>query len=147
MRPSIQQPLVVCIAGLCVIAMIAACNDKRPSPPPWVVPAEAAAIPNPQPATAASIERGKQLFEQHCLGCHGYYGEGDGIVGPVLEHKPANLLRISGVQSPGEFAWKISSGRSNMPAFRDKLAQEDIWNIVNFVQALESRHDAQSRPR
>ena len=42
---------------------------------------EAASIPNPVPASADSLARGKYLYELNCLVCHGATGVGDGPVG------------------------------------------------------------------
>ena len=47
---------------------------------------------NPVPADEASIARGAQIFEQHCLMCHGMDGKGNGTVAAFLvKKKPADL--------------------------------------------------------
>lgn len=119
--------------------------DKQAAPTPnqaksfpWEVPLEAQQQENPIRYDVDSVARGRQLFEQHCQRCHGYYGEGNGIVGATLDQKPANLLRLSGKQMEGAFAWKIRQGRDQMPSYREVLSDTDIWHIVNFVASLEN---------
>lgn len=110
----------------------------------WMVPAEAEQQNNPVRYDVDSVAAGQQLFVRHCQQCHGYYGEGNGIVGAVLvDQKPANLLRLAGKQAEGAFAWKIRQGRGQMPAFQDKLSDTEIWQIVNFVASLENEEGFQ----
>lgn len=93
---------------------------------------------NPIRYDVDSVSKGGELFFRHCQGCHGYWGEGNGVIGPTLNGRPANLLRLAGNQSVGEFAWKIAEGRNDMPAFRSILSQTEIWQVVNFVESLEN---------
>lgn len=112
----------------------------------WQVPAEAQARNNPIRYDVGSVEEGKLLFAQHCLQCHGYWGEGNGIVGLTMNGRPANLLRLAGRQSPGAFAWKIAEGRDAMPAYRDTLSENEIWHLVNFVESLENEIGSAEEP-
>lgn len=104
----------------------------------WDVPTEAELTKNPVRYDVHSVRAGRALFEIHCLACHGYYAEGTGIVGATLDKRPANLLRLSGKQSEGAFAWKIAQGRGEMPSFMNKLSERQIWYIVNFIASLEN---------
>ena len=104
----------------------------------WVVPEEEQSRENPVRYDVESVSTGKALFEIHCQSCHGYYAEGTGIVGAVLNKMPANLLRLSGKQSEGAFAWKIVEGRGEMPSFRNQLTEKEIWYLVNFIASLEN---------
>lgn len=105
---------------------------------PWEAPAEAEQLINPVRYDVGSVNSGKELFVQYCQQCHGYYGEGNGIVGAVLDQRPANLLRLAGKQAEGVFAWKILEGRGEMPSFRHVLSDTEVWQIVNFVASLEN---------
>jgi len=102
----------------------------------WMAPADAAARKNPVPANAASIERGKKLFEANCATCHGKTGRGDGPGAAALNPKPADLKAMAGNHSDGDYAWKIANGRGAMPAWRGVLDEKQIWDAVNFVQSL-----------
>jgi mono/diheme cytochrome c family protein len=120
------------------LLVLASCAENKNARQSWRVPDAAIETLNPILYTVESVVKGKTLFEQHCQQCHGYWGEGNGVIGLSLDKRPANLLRIAGKKAEGEFAWKIAEGRGEMPAFRNKLSDDDIWNIVNFVQSLEN---------
>ncbi|MGH8729560.1 MAG: c-type cytochrome [Burkholderiales bacterium] len=102
----------------------------------WMAPPEAAARKNPVKADAASISRGKQVFQANCVTCHGASGRGDGLVGKVLDPKPADLTVMAGHHSDGDYAWKIANGRGPMPPWKGVLDDKQIWDVVNFVQSL-----------
>lgn len=67
------------------------------------------------------------LYQQHCASCHG--AERLGGSGPAL--LPENLERLRKPQA----AKVIADGRtaSQMPAFKDKLAPEEIAALADFV--------------
>lgn len=102
----------------------------------WMAPADAANRKNPVAASAASIARGKQLFQTHCASCHGAAGKGDGPAGAALNPKPVDLTIMAGQHPDGDFAWKIANGRGPMPGWKSVLSEAQIWDTVNFVQSL-----------
>lgn len=102
----------------------------------WASPKEAAAKPNPIKSNAASIGRGKKSYYQFCSSCHGAKAMGDGPAGAALNPKPTNLKAMSGGHPDGDFAWKIANGRGAMPAWKGLLKENQIWDLVNFIQNL-----------
>ena len=46
---------------------------------------------NPVRKSPESLERGRQLYEVHCLVCHGPQGRGNGLVGQKFVPQPMNL--------------------------------------------------------
>jgi len=102
----------------------------------WKAPREAADRPNPVAGDQDSPARGKQLFQQYCALCHGQQANGDGALAKNLKTKPTNLVQRAGHHSDGDFAWKIANGRGDMPAFKNQLTENQIWDLVNFIQGL-----------
>src|SRR5712691_4186284 len=102
----------------------------------WMAPQEASASGNPVAADAGSIASGKKLFETNCVVCHGPAGRGDGPAGAALNPKPADLTEMAGEHSDGDFAWKIANGRGPMPAWKSVLQENQIWDLVNYIQTL-----------
>jgi len=103
----------------------------------WTVPADAAAVRNPVPASAASVNAGKALYETDCLICHGASGRGDGAGGVYLEPKPTNLIDPAVLrQTDGALFWKISTGRSVMLGWATVADEADRWNLVNYLRSL-----------
>jgi len=105
-------------------------------PDAWNAPLEAAKRPNPIPADAASLARGKHIFARDCANCHGPTGQGDGPRAASLNPKPANLQVMGKMHSPGDLAWKIAEGRGPMPAWKETLSARQIWDTVNYIQQL-----------
>ena len=103
----------------------------------WASPKEAAARVNPIKSDLASLGRGKQSYFQNCSSCHGATALGDGPTGAMLNPKPTNLVSMAGAHPDGDFAWKIANGRGQMPAWKTVLKENQIWDLVNYIQALE----------
>ncbi|MCF6190460.1 MAG: cytochrome c [Cocleimonas sp.] len=104
----------------------------------WMSPAGEAEKPNSIKADAASIERGKKHYATLCAACHGAAAMGDGVAGASLDPKPTNLKAMSGGHPDGDFAWKIANGRGAMPAWKSVLKENQIWDLVNFIQDLKN---------
>ena len=106
------------------------------------VPAEAAAMQNPFPATRESIAAGAALYTQFCAVCHGPEGRGDGPGAAALDPKPANL-HADHVQklTDGGLFWIISNGveGTGMPAWQSALSEEQRWQLVNYLRTFQEQ--------
>jgi mono/diheme cytochrome c family protein len=103
----------------------------------WTSPVEVVARVNPIKSDQASLARGKQSYFQYCSSCHGATALGDGPNGAMLNPKPTNLASMAGIHPDGDFAWKIANGRGSMPEWRTVLKENQIWDLVNYIQALD----------
>ncbi len=102
----------------------------------WGVPKEAVEQRNPVPSTPESVRQGKDLFQKHCVLCHGQSGHGDGPAAAGLKTKPPNLVEAGAHDPEGELAWKIETGRAPMPGWKGTLTQNQIWDVVSYIQSL-----------
>ena len=102
----------------------------------WDAPKSKANKKNPIHYSDNSIARGKNLFKVNCVSCHGVKADGTGSLGRNFKIKPTNLIEMSNNHKDGDFFWKINTGKGNMPSFKNKLAKNDIWDLVNFIQSL-----------
>jgi copper transport protein len=93
---------------------------------------------NPVPRNAASIARGRALFQEDCAVCHGAQGRGDGPAAAGMARKPDDLSRIAPppVFPDGVVAYRIRNGEGLMPAFGKTLREEQVWDLLNFIRAL-----------
>lgn len=99
---------------------------------------------NPFANDAAAIAAGQAIFEASCATCHGPAGEGDGPASKTLDPKPASLADTAMMQelSDGYLYWRISEGgqmepfNSAMPAWKDGLSEQEIWQTISFVRSL-----------
>lgn len=102
----------------------------------WMAPPEAVQRKNPVRVDKASIARGKKIYAANCASCHGASGKGDGPAGKALNPKPADLAAMAPQHPAGDLAWKIENGRGAMPAWKGTLKQNQIWDVVNFLQTM-----------
>ena len=79
---------------------------------------------------AYAVSEGKRLYEQmNCVGCH-FHG-GGGIGPPLMD---ARWIYGS---DPSQIFSTIVQGRPNgMPAFRNKLNDDQVWKITAYVRSL-----------
>ncbi len=128
-----------------------AMEDPLPVPPRSVPIQGAAYIPgagspaNPVAADAASLERGKTLYDLNCAVCHGSQGKGDGTVAEELIRKPSDLTgdKIKAF-SDGDTFLVITDGvnpgvgiKGGMPALRENLSVGERWDVVNYMRTLQ----------
>jgi len=97
-------------------------------------------MPNPYPATGASLARGQRIYELYCAGCHGPSGDGRGTAEPYLTPPPLNfaLLRrnlIEGKYIGGLLYYQIMNGitGTSMPYFKTQLESAKIWDVSNYI--------------
>jgi mono/diheme cytochrome c family protein len=91
--------------------------------------------------TTKAIAAGGPLYMTHCAKCHGESGLGNGELAYILTPSPALLAYM--IQQPiaiDQFLlWTISEGGKQfdtaMPAFKNQLTQEQIWQVVAYLRA------------
>lgn len=109
----------------------------------WPAPAEAAKQANPMKSNADSAKLGRELYMQKCVDCHGKEGKGNGWMGKDLKREgkplpPTNLAsKMVQANSDGELFWKITKGRSPMPAHGVRFEDEQRWHIVSFLRTFK----------
>ena len=103
----------------------------------WEVSPQKTQKQNPIPANEESLIRGKEFYARECLDCHGALGHGDGPGAQDLKKKMPDISNPEiQAQTDGSLFWKIKMGRTPMPAYRDLLKDEEIWDVVNYVRTL-----------
>lgn len=87
-------------------------------------------------ADMQSVKRGKAIFGQSCVSCHGTKGDGSGLPGTF---DFTNLSSMVSVGQPSVFFDSVSSGVPNtaMPPFKDTLSEEERWDAVKYVWTFQ----------
>jgi cytochrome c oxidase cbb3-type subunit II len=98
---------------------------------------------NPLPVTEANLLRGKEVFLQRCVGCHGVKGDGKGPGASFMAPSPADFTSADdaccgGDTGPGDFYYRILRGwpGTAMENFGERLSVDDIWRVVLFVKTI-----------
>ncbi|MGA7384240.1 MAG: CopD family protein, partial [Methylocella sp.] len=97
------------------------------------------------PYAATSIAPGLRHYEDNCTGCHGVSGHGDGPVASSLPVKPADLSAPhTALHTGGDLYWWVTHGitGSPMPGFAGVLADDERWDIINFLGAFSIGYQA-----
>lgn len=109
----------------------------------WQAPANGADQVNPEKSKPDAVRMGREFYMQVCAACHGKSGQGNGINSsfPKRDGKPlppTNLTsKVVQANTDGELFWKITNGKSPMPAHRIRLDDEQRWYIVAFLRTLK----------
>jgi putative copper resistance protein D len=97
------------------------------------------------PYQTVSVAVGAELFEQHCAGCHGRTGRGDGELGKALSIRPADLTEPhTALHTAGDLFWWLTHGKPPgvMPGFANRLSEDDRWDLINFLRTLSVGYQA-----
>src|SRR5439155_1162255 len=107
---------------------------------------------DPIPVTEANLLRGKEVFLDRCVGCHGLKGNGKGPGATFLSPPPADFTSADdaccgGDTGPGDFYYRILRGwpGTAMENFGDRLSVDDIWRVVLFVKTIPNGTLAKDR--
>ena len=81
---------------------------------------------------------GAALYSAHCVACHGRDGQGDGPAASALPIKPASLTERVPDRREGDLFWWIAHGipQAPMPGFASKLTDMEIWDLIQFLDAM-----------
>ena len=95
-------------------------------------------LKNPEASNAETLDAGKKVYARYCASCHGPNGKGDG--GMALSGgTPSDLTDETWDygSTDGEIFVAIKDGVSaDMLAYKDKLNDKQIWQIVLFLRSL-----------
>lgn len=104
--------------------------------------------------TPQEVARGRDIYMNRridvdgraltCASCHGPNGDGGGPEGRVLADQLWGWARgvgpgiftdinLMAQRKPTELFQTVFDGRGAMPAYREKLSDEDIWAVVNYI--------------
>jgi mono/diheme cytochrome c family protein len=135
-RRAFQRQAALVVAGLVLLACggyVYAAEQRNG------VPLDVANIRDPIPPDERSLAIGRDVYVNNCEVCHGETGRGDGPAGLRLVPRPADLRlhTAPGVHTDGELFYWVGYGFAGtaMPAWRDKLTEEQIWSVLNYARA------------
>ena len=120
-----------------------AMQAPRPNPNGWILPAEADKEKNPFAGDPKAVESGKTLYQKNCDRCHGPGGKGDGPDADPdhMQDMDLTTARRAARNPDGTVFYKVWNGRKSpkMPAFKDELTKDQVWQIVAYTQTLRGK--------
>jgi mono/diheme cytochrome c family protein len=123
------------LAAVLLVALALSCRDQPlPAPPQDLLSSEEA------------MRAGEELYRRNCSLCHGPSGHGDGPQAKTLYPPPADLANLRGERADRSYwfyrikeggkAGSLARDRSAMPGFGEHLSDEQIWELVAYLNAL-----------
>jgi len=102
----------------------------------WLSPTTATSFPFE--ITKADLLRGQERFEVNCVACHGYLGDGEGMVPQRgFLHPPtfhSDRLRAA----PPSYIYDVmTKGIGAMFPYADRVSPDDRWRIAAYIRALQ----------
>lgn len=129
--------ILLALACLAIALVSFACTEtatptNTSTPPTASSPAAAAPTASIDEFATARANYGK-----HCEACHGPNAEGGLVKVDNKQIKVPSLKRDHAVKHTEEQLVKIvTGGEEEMPAFKDKLSQQEIAEMVRFVRKV-----------
>ncbi|MFQ5431497.1 MAG: c-type cytochrome [Nitrospinota bacterium] len=107
--------------------------------------------------TAEQAEKGKVIYENRCIHCHGVKGRGDGPSSKRLRPKPRNFAsgmykftytQFGKLPQDSTIFTRVSEGLpgTSMQAWKEILKEEEIWEVVAYIKTF-SRKFARDKKR
>ena len=126
------------LAALAAGALAASVSAQPLQPSEPQPHADAQVLENPVPATPDSVATGRQWYVFMCRECHGNTGLGDGDMAHAGGDIPdfTDDVWLHGSRD-GDIFRVIKEGvTADMQPYADRLGDEDIWHVVNYLRTL-----------
>jgi mono/diheme cytochrome c family protein len=92
----------------------------------------------PIPVTEDVVKRGRERYNIFCSACHGFTGNGDGMIVRRGFRRAASFNDDRLRQAPvGHFFDAITNGWGAMPSYASQIPVHDRWAIVTYIRALQ----------
>lgn len=88
------------------------------------------------PTVAAAQAKGQDVFKAKCAMCHGPDGSGSTSMGKSLGLKPLGGADVQKM-SDADMVALINNGKGKMPAYKGKLTDAQISDVVAFMRTLK----------
>jgi mono/diheme cytochrome c family protein len=128
---------LISLVLLCVASLLAVSACTETATPTNTNTARTAASPAAPAATATpdQLATARANFGKHCEGCHGPTGEGGLVKVDNKQIKVPSLKSEHAIKhTDDQIAKMITNGEEAMPAFKDKMSQQEIADMVKFVR-------------
>lgn len=90
------------------------------------------------PGFGADLAKGKAIYADKCVKCHGEKGKGDGPKAVDMEKKPADHTDKAKMAkfTDADLKKAVKEGKRPMPAYGKKLTDEQIDDVIAYVRSF-----------
>jgi mono/diheme cytochrome c family protein len=88
------------------------------------------------PTIAAAQAKGQDVFKAKCAMCHGADGSGSTSMGKSMGLKPLGSPDVQKM-SDADLTALITNGKGKMPAYKGKLTDAQISDVVAYIRTLK----------
>jgi mono/diheme cytochrome c family protein len=132
--------LILLALSSVVFALIAIGCTETATSTNTATPRTASASPSPAASASVSADEfahAKAIYAKNCEGCHGPTAEGGLAKVDNKQIKVPSLKSDHAIKHPDEKLTKmITNGEEEMPAFKDKLSQDEINQMVRYIRQV-----------
>ena len=96
-------------------------------------------LQNPYPKSEKTLARGKFVYDNYCLVCHGEKGGGDGPLIPKFPNPPSLTSKRLKEYPDGRLYHIITRGSGTMPEHATQILPQDRWYLVQYIKQLQGR--------
>ncbi|MCH8221619.1 MAG: c-type cytochrome [Proteobacteria bacterium] len=136
---------LVILAGLIVVLLVPTAGRSQDQSMEEIVEALQAQVDSL--TNNMHLERGRKIYFQACMPCHGIRGDGRGPAAKGFDPAPRNFRRgvykfrttISGalpIDADLERTVRVGVPGTEMPRWKDVLSQADIKAVVQYIKAF-----------
>jgi cbb3-type cytochrome c oxidase subunit III len=101
----------------------------------------------PIPVTEEVVKRGRDRYNIFCSACHGFTGNGDGMIVRRGFRRAASFNDDRLRQAPvGHFFDAITNGWGAMPSYASQIPVQDRWAIIAYIRALQESQSNLATP-
>jgi len=94
---------------------------------------------SPLEATADNIARGKWVFDNVCITCHGPEAAGDGHLTRLFPKPPSLMTQKVRDWSDGRIFHLPMRGQGSMPSHAGQVGADQIWSAILYIRSLQER--------
>jgi len=137
-KRSRKLPKTMFLLVLAVVVAAIIYSAVNNAPWSWPVPEEAKQLKNPLQPTAPALKSARDVYADKCAHCHGDTGKGDGRDANRYDPAPTDLTdsKKMNLATDGELFYKISEGKKPMPVFKNKLSEDQRWELVLLIRSF-----------
>jgi cytochrome c6 len=87
---------------------------------------------------AVDQAKGGELYKSKCASCHGPDGKGETSAGKALKVKDLAADETQNMHD-SELKTLIETGKGKMPAYKGKLTNQEIEDLVQFIRTFKKK--------